>query len=190
MSASAAPSVGLVMAEMLTHLRFQAFGDRTSPARRRLLSPSGEHEFRRPPSCLACGLQTRSATGAGGGLAAARRHEPSTTLKIKDVKRTWRGNGPCGASSNCLTREGQTRPRAGIFRDGETRNRTGDTTIFRDAEPGLDRAKRPANRDITDRVQSATIPVDNRGCPWVKDVAALPRPFHGWRVGIRARRHS
>jgi hypothetical protein len=41
---------------------------------------------------------------------------------------------------------------------------------------GKDR-KSPASRDTTDRVRSAAIPVDNRSCPRVKDVADPPRPF-------------
>src|SRR5207302_8692278 len=39
-------------------------------------------------------------------------------------------NSPSSAPSNRLVCRVKTRPRAGIFENGETRNRTGDTTIF------------------------------------------------------------
>ena len=56
--------------------------------------------------------------------------KPSTSLKEKDVKRTWRAKRPFQRCANSLIVTPKSGARAGIFRNGETQIRTGDTTIF------------------------------------------------------------
>ncbi len=58
-------------------------------------------------------------------------------------------NGPSSAPSNRLAYRLETRPCAGIFRNGETRTRTGDTTIFSRVLYQLSYlAERPAKRPL------------------------------------------
>src|SRR6266516_6523595 len=58
-------------------------------------------------------------------------------------------------------------------------NRTGDTTIFRDAEPDRDRAERPATRGITDRG-------GRRRYPWITVVARGLRTWQHRHVLFKA----
>jgi hypothetical protein len=71
------------------------------------------------------------------------------SLKGKDVKRTWREKRRFRRLSNRPSGHHKTRPRAGIFRDGETQTRTGDTTIFSRVLYQLSYlAESPANQPI------------------------------------------
>ena len=75
-------------------------------------------------------------------------------------------NRPSRASSahrpHCL----KTSPHAGLFRNGETQTRTGDTTIFRDPGKASLVSKVPANWQVGDRAarcRSLRIPAVPRG---------------------------
>jgi hypothetical protein len=76
---------------------------------------------------------------------------------------------------------------------GETRTRTGDTTIFRDRYRRQKRQETPANRRVSGRVRSTSIPADSFGRLRVKDVAGPPRPFRArlrrLRLRLRPKRH-
>jgi hypothetical protein len=58
------------------------------------------------------------------------RPKPSTTLKEKDVKRTWRANSPLRARPRPHRSYPKSSLGAGIFGNSQTQTRTADTTIF------------------------------------------------------------
>jgi hypothetical protein len=83
--------------------------------------------FRRPndPLIWTSGDQVRPAEVSREPV-----HKPSTTLMQKDVKRTWREKQPFRGLLRRPREVPKPGPFAGIFRNGETQTRTGDTTIF------------------------------------------------------------
>jgi hypothetical protein len=74
--------------------------------------------------------------------------------------------------------------------NGETRNRTEDTTIFSDTEAGLTGRKCPVNRRVARLVCRTAMPVVSRGCRRLKDVALAPRPFQIKGSAAAARRSA
>jgi hypothetical protein len=91
------------------------------------------------------------------------RHLPVRNGAEKGRKRQTGGCGP-------IRRLERPTPKPSIsraFRSGETRTRTGDTTIFRESSGPVRRHKRPANAQIVACVLSS-------GCPRFR---AIPRGF-------------
>jgi len=98
--------------------------------------------------------------------------EPSTTLKKKDVKRTWRAKRPFHRRIRLPRPPHQNLPTCthlSKWRDPES-NRGHHDFQGRPAWPGS--CGKACKSGYPGRVRSAVIPVDSRSCPWVKDVAA------------------
>jgi hypothetical protein len=88
------------------------------------------------------------------------------------------GTGPSISPSNCLGARRKTRSGAGIFRNGETRTRTGDTTIFRDAGTSREGPEKSCKSEVAGWAACGSIPVVSCSFERLKDVGDRPRPFH------------